>query len=100
MKHQNVIKRKRKRQDYQNIMYKYAQLKRFHHDGRTQVFIYAVKYVDPDTMTTKDHFPATKAFVVNYKKIPTPGPVPKQWRVFSSIRSYYYELDKKLMIQN
>ena len=60
MKHQNVIKRKRKRQDYQNIMYKYAQLKRFHHDGRTQVYIYAVKYVDPDTMPAKDHFPATK----------------------------------------
>ena len=43
----------------------------------------------------EEHFPDTKAFVVNYKKIPTPRPAPKHWLGFSYIRSKYYELDQK-----
>ena len=50
-------------------------------------------YVDHDTILLWDHFPATKICVVNYKKISTPGTVPKYWLVFSYIRSEDYELD-------
>ena len=55
------------------IMDKYSQLKRFHHDHQLLVYIYAFMYVDPETMSVEDHFPATKAIVVNYKKMSTPG---------------------------
>ena len=41
-----------------------------------------------------DHFPATKILVVKYKKISSPGTVPKHWLVFSYIRSKYYDLDQ------
>ena len=67
------------------IMDKYAQLNRFHH---------AFMYVDPQKMPVEEHFPATKIAVTNYKKILTPGPVPKYWLEFSYIHSEDYELDQ------
>ena len=45
-------------------------------------------------MPVIDHFPATKILVVKYKKISSPGTVPKHWLVFSYIRSKYYDLDQ------
>ena len=75
-------------------MDKYAKLNIFSHDGRLQVSIYALVYVDPVTIQVQDHFPATKTIVMNYKKISTPGTVPKYWLVFSSIRPKDYELDQ------
>ena len=44
----------------------------------------------------KDHFPDTKAFVVNYNKISTPGTVRKHCPGFSCIHSKYYELYVKI----
>ena len=76
-------------------MYKYAQLESFHHDHRLQVYMYAFMYVYHKTMPVGDHFPSTKIFLVNYKKISTPGPVPKHWLGFSYILSEDYELDVK-----
>ena len=67
-------------------MNKYAQLEKFHHDLRLQVYMYAFVYVDIDTITVEDHFPSTKTFLENYKKMSTPGPVPKCWLGFSYIR--------------
>ena len=64
-------------------MDKYAQLKRFHHELRLQVYMYTFMYVDPETIPLEDHFPATKTFVENYKKILTPGLVPKHCLGFS-----------------
>ena len=49
-------------------------------------------YVDTNTMSVEDHFPATKTFVVDYKKISTTGTVPKRWIGFSYILSEDYEL--------
>ena len=39
----------------------------------------------------EDHFPATKTIVVNYKKMSTPGTVPKHRLGFSYILSEDYE---------
>ena len=50
-------------------------------------------YVDLETILVEEYFPDTKTFVKNYKKISTPGPVPKYWLGFSHIRSEDYELD-------
>ena len=44
-------------------MDKYAQLKRFHHDHRLQVYMYANIYVDTETIPVEDYFPDTKMFV-------------------------------------
>ena len=46
-------------------MYKYSQLKRFHHDRLNQVYM----YVDKQTIPVHDHFTDTKRFVVNNKKM-------------------------------
>ena len=43
-------------------MYKYAQLKRFHHEHQLQIYMYALMYVNPQTMPVEDHFPATIVF--------------------------------------
>ena len=43
-------------------------------------------YVGPQTMPVEEHFPTTKTCDVNYKKMSTPGPVPKYWLGFSYIR--------------
>ena len=75
-------------------MYKYAQLKRFHHERRLQVYMYDFMYVYPETIPEEGHFTATKSFVAKYKKISTPGPVPKYWLGFSYICSEDYELDQ------
>ena len=75
-------------------MAKYAQLKRFYHDCRLQVYMYAFMYVDNETIPAEDHFPAKKTFFGKYKKIPTPGTVPKIWLGFSYIRSEDYESDQ------
>ena len=48
-------------------------------------------YVDTEIIPVEDHFPAT--FVLNYKKISTPGTVPKYRLGFSYISSEDYELD-------
>ena len=44
-------------------MDKYAQMKRFHHDLRLQVYMYDFMYVDTKTMPAEDHFTATKHFL-------------------------------------
>ena len=54
------------------IMYKYAQLKRFHPNQGIQVYMYDFMYADPEKMPAEDHFPDKKSFVVNYKKMSTP----------------------------
>ena len=56
--------------------------------------MYAVMYVDNETIPAEDHFPAKKTFFGKYKKIPTPGTVPKIWLGFSYIRSEDYESDQ------
>ena len=57
--------------------------------------MYSFVYVYPEKMPVEDHFYDTKPFVVNYKKMSTPVPVPKHWLVFSYIYSEDYELDQK-----
>ena len=52
--------------------------------------MYAFVYVDPQTIPVEYHFPDIKAFVVIYKKISTPGTVPKYWLGFSYICSEDY----------
>ena len=49
-------------------------------------------YVDPQTMSVEDLFPDTKTFVVNYKKISTPEPVPKHLMGCSYTCTEDYEL--------
>ena len=49
-------------------MYKYAQLKMFHHDCRIKVYIYYFISVDPKIVLVEDNFPGTKTFFVNYNK--------------------------------
>ena len=34
-------------------------------------------YVNHETISEEEHFPYTKTFVENYKKMSNPGPVPK-----------------------
>ena len=46
-------------------MDKYAQLKRFHHDHQLQFYMYALMYVDPETMIVEDNFPTTEIFSAN-----------------------------------
>ena len=50
-------------------MHKYSQLKKFNHDRQLQVYMYNFMYVFPQKMPVEDHFPATKTFIVNYKKM-------------------------------
>ena len=76
-------------------MDKYAQLKRFHRDHQLQVYMYGFMYVDPDTIPVEANFLDTKTYVVNHKKMSTPGKFPKHWLVFSHTRSEDYELDNK-----
>ena len=83
MKQQKGIKRKKPETERSKIMCKYEQQKRFNHDRRLQVYMYDFMYVDPQKMTVGDHFPVTKTFVVNYKKMSTPGPIPKHCLIFS-----------------
>ena len=59
------------------IIYKYSQLKIFHSDDQLQVYMYAFMYVDPETFSVEDHFPAKKVFFLNNTKMATPGIVQK-----------------------
>ena len=74
-------------------MDKYDLLKIFHHGHRLQVYMYDLMYVDPETIPVVDYFPATKTFFENYKKMSTPGSVPKHWIRFSYIFLEDYGLD-------
>ena len=51
-------------------------------------------YVDPETTLVEDYFLDTKTFVETYKKMSTPGPVPKHWLGLSYISSEDYKLDQ------
>ena len=75
-------------------MYKYEQLKRFHHGHQLQIYMYALMYADPEKMPVDGNFPATKYFFANCKKLSTPGTIPKHWLGFSYIHSEDYDLDK------
>ena len=50
-------------------------------------YMYDFMYVDSEEMPVDDHFSPTITFVENYRKIWTPGPVPKHWLGFSYMRS-------------
>ena len=54
------VYKERKQREKSTIMDKYSQLKRFHHDLRLQVYIYAFMYVDPAKIPVEDHFTDTK----------------------------------------
>ena len=95
VKHQKFIKIENTETELSKIVDKYAQLKRFHHYLRLQVYIYSSIYADPQTMPVEDHFLSTKIFVVKYKKMSTPETAPKHWLWFSYIHSEDYELDQK-----
>ena len=57
--------------------------------------MYAFTYVDFKTMSVDHYFSATKIFVGDYRKISTPGKLPKHLIGFGYICSKYYELDVK-----
>ena len=57
--------------------------------------MYTFVYVDSQKVPMEEHFPAMKVFVVNYNKISTMEPVPKNWLGFSYICSEDYKLDQE-----
>ena len=63
-----VYKSKKIDIEWLKVMHKYSQLKKFNHDRQLQVYMYNFMYVFPQKMPVEDHFPATKSFIVNYKK--------------------------------
>ena len=87
--HQKIIKRKTGTEKLK-VMNKYVQLKRFNHDHQHQVYMNDFMYVDTDTIPAEDNFLDKNVFVVTYKKMSTPGTVPKHWLGFSYIRSEEY----------
>ena len=62
---------------------KYAQIKRFHYDRWLQVYMNAFIYVDTEIIEEDEYLPATKCFVVNYKRSSSPASVPTHWIWFS-----------------
>ena len=66
-------------------MDKYALINMFHCDRLLQFNMYAFIYVDPYTRAEEYYLPYTKIFVANYKRRPTPTPLPKYWLVFTYI---------------
>ena len=76
-------------------MYKYAQLKRYHHNCRLIFYIYYSTCVDPETISMEYHFLATNCFVLKCKKMYTQGTVTKTLLGFSYRRQKYYEFDQK-----
>ena len=52
-------------------------MKRCNYDLQLQVYMHSFMYAYPETMAEEEYFPATKIFVENYKKMSTPGPIPK-----------------------
>ena len=85
-------KKKQVETEWSKIMYNCSQLNMFHHDCQLQFYMYAFMYVDTETIPVEGHFPATKICVVNYKKISTPGTVPKHCLGFSYMHLEHYEL--------
>ena len=86
LKGESLNSYKKKNRDRTTKNYgKYAQLKRFHHDHQIQIYMYYFIYEDPETMSVEYNFPATKDCFLSYKKMSTPGPVPKHWLGFSYI---------------
>ena len=63
-------------------MNKYVQRKRFNSEQQLEVYMYALIHVDFETISVEYHFPDTKTFFVNYKKMSTPGTVLKHWLGF------------------
>ena len=57
-------------------------MKRFHNDRQLKVYMHAFMYVNPEINPEDYYFSGTKIFVEDYKKILTPGPVPKHWLIF------------------
>ena len=53
--------------------------------------MYDFMYVDPETISGEEIFPATETFVEKYKKNSTPVPVPKHWIRCCYTRSEDYE---------
>ena len=64
---------------------KYVQMKRFNNDQHLQFYMYDFMYVDTDTITEEEYFSSTRNIFENYKKMSTPGPVPKYWILFCYI---------------
>ena len=62
-------------------------MKIFQHEIQLQVYMYALIHADTETITNECYFLATKTFVENYKKMSTPGLVPKHLIRFSYIHS-------------
>ena len=60
-------------------MDKYAQIQKFYYDRRLQVYMDAFKYVDTEIIEEEEYLPATKYFVVNYKRRSSPASVPTHW---------------------
>ena len=54
-------------------------MKRFYQEQQLQVYMNAFMDVDPETIPEQEYFSATKIIFENYKKMSTPGPVPKIW---------------------
>ena len=67
MNYQKVVKEKSEL-ERSKIMYKYAQLNRFHRDCQLQVYMYYLIYVDSRNVPVENHFIVTKIFAANYKK--------------------------------
>ena len=68
------------------IIYKYSQLKIYHSDDQLQVYMYAFMYVDPETFSVEDHFPAKKSFFSKQHENGNSRNSPKNWTGFSYIR--------------
>ena len=44
-------------------MDRFSQIKKFHHDCRLQIYMYAFMYIDPEKMVEEDYFQYIKTFV-------------------------------------
>ena len=69
------------------IKYKYAQLKRFHHDLQPQVYMYAFMYIDCVTMPVEEIFPLILFLVENLQKNISSSTSPKtNWVYLNKLR--------------
>ena len=57
-------------------MDKYAQLKKFRRERRPQVYMYALKHIDPETIPVEDYFPDTKQILITAWNLNS-SPIPK-----------------------
>ena len=67
MKHQKVIKRKSET-ERSRIIYKYALMKRFHHEYQLKVYMYYFMCVYPEKITEEDYFSIIKTFLKTTRK--------------------------------